>query len=125
MKYNIMDAATLGVFDLSHAPKSAMKATDCSQHRQAARVAAMSDEVLQFIIVVGFGALCFGCGYLMAFLVTRTRFRNQMIKRGAAHFDSETGKWGWEKSPKKPKGLMRGQFLCLPVCRQFAQQAFG
>jgi hypothetical protein len=36
MKYNIMDAATLGVFDLSHAPKSAMKATDCSQHRQAA-----------------------------------------------------------------------------------------
>jgi hypothetical protein len=60
----------------------------------------MSDELLQFIIVVGFGALCFGCGYLMAFLVTRTRFRNQMIKRGAAHFDSETGKWGWEKPPK-------------------------
>jgi hypothetical protein len=23
------------------------------------------------------------------------------------------------------KGLMRGRFLCLPVCRQFAQQAFG
>jgi hypothetical protein len=60
----------------------------------------MSDELLQFIIVVGFGALCFGCGYLMAFLVTRTRFRNQMIKRGAAHFDSEAGKWGWEKPPK-------------------------
>jgi hypothetical protein len=23
------------------------------------------------------------------------------------------------------KGLMRGRFLCLSVCRQFAQQAFG
>jgi hypothetical protein len=36
MKYNIMDAATLGVFDLNHAPTSAMKATDCGQHRQVA-----------------------------------------------------------------------------------------
>jgi hypothetical protein len=44
-----------------------------------------------------FGALCFGCGYLTAFIVTRTKFRNQMIKRGAAHYDSETGKWDWEK----------------------------
>ena len=43
----------------------------------------MSDELLQFIIVVGFGA------HLTAFIVTRTRFRNQMIKRGAAHYDSE------------------------------------
>ena len=42
----------------------------------------MSDEVLQFIIVVGFGALCFGCGCLTAFIVTRTKFRNEMIKRG-------------------------------------------
>jgi hypothetical protein len=54
----------------------------------------MSDEVLQFIIVVGFGA------HLTAFIVTRTRFRNQMIKRGAANYDSETGKWDWEKPPK-------------------------
>jgi hypothetical protein len=43
----------------------------------------MSDERLQFIIVVTLGGLCFGCGYLTAFIVTRTRFRNQMIKRGA------------------------------------------
>jgi hypothetical protein len=61
---------------------------------EVAGVVAMSDELLQFIIVVGFGA------HLTAFIVTRTRFRNQMIKRGAAHFDSETGKWGWEKPPK-------------------------
>jgi hypothetical protein len=98
-----MDAATLGVFDLSHAPKSAMKATDCSQHRQAARVAAMSDEVLQLIIVVGFGALCFGCGCLTAFIVTRTKFRNEMIKRGVARYNQQTGKWEWGESPKKPK----------------------
>jgi hypothetical protein len=40
--------------------------------------------VLQFIVVVGFGALCFGCGCLIAFIVTRTKFRNEMIKRGVA-----------------------------------------
>jgi len=38
-------------------------AADRGEYRQAAGVAAMS-ELLQFIIVVGFGALCFGCGYL-------------------------------------------------------------
>jgi hypothetical protein len=30
-------------------------------------------EQLQFIIVVAFGALCFGCGVVTAFLVTRGR----------------------------------------------------
>jgi hypothetical protein len=61
---------------------------------------ATSEPLLEFIIVFAFGALCFGCGYLTAFIVTRTKFRNQMIKRGAAHYDSETGKWDWEKPPK-------------------------
>ena len=28
-------------------------------------------ELLQFIIVVAFGAFCFGCGYLTAFIVAR------------------------------------------------------
>jgi hypothetical protein len=37
-------------------------------------------ELLQFIIVVAFGALCFGCGYLTAFIVTRNRWRDEMIK---------------------------------------------
>ena len=60
----------------------------------------MSEPLSEFIIVFAFGALCFGCGYLTAFIVTRTRFRNQMIKRGAARYDSETGKWEWEKPPK-------------------------
>jgi hypothetical protein len=27
-------------------------------------------EPLQFIIVVGFGALCFGCGFLTSLIVT-------------------------------------------------------
>jgi hypothetical protein len=59
----------------------------------------MSEPLLEFIIVA-FGTLCLGCGYLTAFSVTRVRFRNRMIKRGAARYDSETGKWEWEKPPK-------------------------
>jgi hypothetical protein len=50
-------------------------------------------ELLQFIIVVAFGALCFGCGYLTAFIVTRNKFRDEMIKRGVARYNSQTGKW--------------------------------
>ena len=30
-------------------------------------------ELLQFIIVVAFGAFCFGCGVLTAFIVTRNK----------------------------------------------------
>ena len=63
----------------------------------------MSDELLQFIIVVAFGALCFGCGYLVAFIVTRNKWRDEMIRRGAARFNSQTGKWEWGEPPKKPK----------------------
>ena len=37
-------------------------------------------ELLQFIIVAAFGALCFGCGYLIAFVVARNRWRDEMIK---------------------------------------------
>jgi hypothetical protein len=59
-------------------------------------------EQLQFIIVVAFGALCFGCGYLVAFIVTRTKWRREMIRRGAARYNSETGKWEWGELPKKP-----------------------
>ena len=33
-------------------------------------------ELLQFIIVVAFGALCFGCGCLTAFIVTRNHWRD-------------------------------------------------
>jgi hypothetical protein len=29
------------------------------------------DELLQFLIVAAFGGLCFGCSYLIAFLVTQ------------------------------------------------------
>ena len=55
------------------------------------------------IIVVAFGALCFGCGYLVAFIVTRNKWRREMIRRGAARYNSETGKWEWGELPKKPK----------------------
>jgi hypothetical protein len=50
-------------------------------------------ELLQFIIVVGFGALCFGCGCLTAFIVTRNQWRHDMIERGFANYNERTGKW--------------------------------
>jgi hypothetical protein len=71
-------------------------AADCGEYRQATGVAAMS-ELLQFMIVVGFGALCFGCGYLTGFIVTRNRWR-EMIKHGVARYNSQTGFWEWEPS---------------------------
>jgi hypothetical protein len=38
----------------------------------------------QFIIVAGFGAICFGFGYLIAFFVVRNQWRDEMIKRQLA-----------------------------------------
>lgn len=63
----------------------------------------MSDQLLQFIIVIALGGLCFGCGCLTAFIVTRTKFRNEMIKRGVARYNQQTGKWEWEEPPKEPR----------------------
>jgi hypothetical protein len=33
----------------------------------------MGEQLQQFIVVAGFGAICFGCGYLIAFIVTRNK----------------------------------------------------
>ena len=52
-------------------------------------------ELSQFIIVVALGELCFGCGYLVAFIVTRNKWRDEMIRRGVAGYNSQTGKWEW------------------------------
>jgi len=41
----------------------------------------MSQLLLQVVLVVVFAALCFGCGYLTAFIVTRNQWRDEMIKR--------------------------------------------
>ncbi len=57
-------------------------------------------ELLQVLIVVAFGALCFGCGYLTAFIVTRNQWRDEMIKRGVARYNWQTGKWEWGEPPK-------------------------
>ena len=46
-------------------------------------------ELLQFIIVIAFGGLCFGCGYLTAFIVTRNKWRE------VARYNWQTGKWEW------------------------------
>ena len=60
-------------------------------------------ELLQFIIVAAFCAFCFGCGYLTAYIVSRNRWRDEMIKRGVARYNWQTGKWEWGEPPKKPK----------------------
>jgi hypothetical protein len=49
----------------------------------------MSELLLQVLIVVAFGAFCFGCGYLTAAM------------RSVARYDRQTGKWGWGKPPKE------------------------
>jgi len=49
---------------------------------------------------LGFGALCFGCGYLTAFIVTRNKWRDEMIKRKVARFNWQSGKWEWGELPK-------------------------
>jgi hypothetical protein len=51
--------------------------------------------------VVVFGALGFGGGYLTAFIVTRNNWRDDMIKRGHARYNSQTGKWEWGELPKE------------------------
>ena len=63
----------------------------------------MNELLLEFFIVFGFAVLCFGCGCLTAFIVTRTKFRNEMIKRGVARYNQQTGKWEWGEPPKKLK----------------------
>jgi hypothetical protein len=50
----------------------------------------MSQLLLQIVIVVAFGAFCFGCGYLTAFIVTRNQWRDEMIKRGVARYNWTT-----------------------------------
>jgi hypothetical protein len=47
------------------------------------------------------GALCFGGGYLTAFIVTRNKWRDEMIKRGVARYNWHTGKWEWGEPPKE------------------------
>jgi hypothetical protein len=53
--------------------------------------------------VAAFGALCFGCGYLIAFVVARNRWRDEMIKRGVARYNWTTGKWEWGEPPKESR----------------------
>jgi hypothetical protein len=77
--------------EMTHARPPLPAALDC---RATARTA-MSQLLLQVIMVVAFGAFCFGCGYLTAFIVTRNQWRDEMIKRGVARYNWTTGKWEW------------------------------
>ena len=63
----------------------------------------MNDLLLQLVVVVAAGAFCFGCGALTAFIVTRNKWRREMIRRGAARYNSQTGKWEWGEPLKETK----------------------
>ena len=60
----------------------------------------MSQLLLQVVIVVAFGAFCFSCGALVSWILTRNRWRDQMIKRGHARYNWHNGKWEWGETPK-------------------------
>ena len=62
----------------------------------------MSELLRQVLIAVAFGAVCFGCGYLTGFIVTRNRWRDEMIKRGIARCNWQTGRWEWGEPSKEP-----------------------
>ena len=65
----------------------------------------ISNLPLQALILVAFGAFCFGVGYLTAFIVTRNQWRDEMIKRHVARFNWMTGKWEWGAPPSEhPSG---------------------
>jgi hypothetical protein len=51
-------------------------------------------------------ARCFGCGYLTAVIMTRNQWRDEMIKRGVARYNWQTGKWEWGEPPKEPRCSM-------------------
>ena len=57
--------------------------------------------LLQIIIVIAFGGLCFGCGYLAGFIVTRNKWRDEMIERGVARYNWQTGKMGMGRTAKR------------------------
>ena len=70
-------------------------------------------ELLQVIIVVGFGALL-RCGYLVGFIVTRNRWR-EMIKHGIARYNSQTGFWEWEPKSRPHQDAAR-RISCRSCC---------
>jgi hypothetical protein len=80
-------------------------------------------ELLQFIIVVAFGALCFGCGCLIAFIVTRNKYRDEMIKAVSPATISRPANGNGESSQRnrrRGKCSERGGSPAIsPSCRSY------
>jgi hypothetical protein len=53
-------------------------------------------EISRFMIVAGFGAICFGFGYLIAFIVTRNNGERRRLA-------TKPGSKMWRKQHLKPK----------------------
>jgi hypothetical protein len=75
-------------------------ASACRACRSETPVMNELSQFSQFIIVAGFGVICFACGYLIAFIVVRNPRRDEMIKRGVARYNWRTGNWEWGEPPK-------------------------
>ena len=83
----------------------------------------MREQLLQFGVVGAFGALCFGCGYLIAFIVTRNGFRDEMIKRRRGHTTGRPANLNGESRRKKKNRGIRSSAKRPPlpaavVCRR-------
>ena len=92
-------------------------------------------ELSQFLIVAAFGAICFGCGYLIAFIVTRNKWRdaivgdelNVQLGRQIIHFHQSQRiqpRYGRTLTTNRGK-LYRWCFSDLLIARAFIEQFGG
>jgi hypothetical protein len=67
----------------------------------------MSQLLLQVVIVVAFGAFCFGCGYRTAFIVARNQWRDEMIKARCRPLQLADRQMGMGRAAKQALPRMR------------------
>ena len=82
-------------------------------------------ELLQVIIMVAFAALCFGGGYLTAFIVTSNQWRGDLIKRGFASYNERTGKWEWGEQASRRPACLWHKILAQPLSAVLVDRRIG
>ena len=82
-------------------------------------------ELLQVIIMVAFAALCFGGGYLTAFIVTSNQWRGDVIKRGFASYNERTGKWEWGEQASRRPACLWHKILAPPLSAVLVDRRIG
>jgi hypothetical protein len=64
----------------------------------------MSNLLLQVLIVLAFGALCSGCGYLTAFIVTRNHWRDGNDQARCRPLQLDDRQMGMGRAAKRAAG---------------------